>query len=39
MCTGHSIVGKGLILQTAVVEMWELLTEDRKKMGNDSSVL
>jgi hypothetical protein len=28
---GHSIVEKDLILQTAIVEMWELLTVEQKK--------
>jgi hypothetical protein len=31
MCEEHSMVGKGLIMQTAMVEMWELLTVEQKK--------
>ena len=31
MCEEHSIVGKGPIMQTAMVEMWELLTVEQKK--------
>jgi hypothetical protein len=31
MCEEHSMVGKGPIMQTAMVEMWELLTEEQKK--------
>ena len=31
MCEEHSMVGKGPIMQTAMVEMWELLTPDQKK--------
>jgi hypothetical protein len=31
MCEGHSILGKGPILQTAMIEMWELLTVEQKK--------
>jgi hypothetical protein len=34
MCEEHSMVGKGPIMQTAMVEMWELLTvEQRKKVA------
>ena len=31
MCEEHSMVGKGSIMQTAMVEMWELLTVEHKK--------
>ena len=31
MCEEHSMVGKGPIMQTAMVEMWELLTVEQKK--------
>ncbi len=31
MCEEHSMVGKGSIMQTAMVEMWELLTVEQKK--------
>jgi hypothetical protein len=31
MCEEHSMVGKGPIIQTAMVEMWELLTVEQKK--------
>jgi len=31
MCEGHSIVEKDLIPQTAMVEMWELMTVEQKK--------
>jgi hypothetical protein len=31
MCEEHSIVGNGPIMQTAMVEMWELLTVEQKK--------
>ena len=31
MCEEHSMVGKGSRTQTAMVEMWELLTVDRKR--------
>jgi hypothetical protein len=31
MCEGHLMVGKGPIMQTAMVEMWELLTVEQKK--------
>jgi len=31
MCQEHSMVGKGPIMQTAMVEMWELLTTEQKK--------
>ena len=31
MCEEHSMVGKGPIMQTAMVEMWELLTAEQKK--------
>jgi hypothetical protein len=31
MCEEHSIVGKGSIIQTAIVETWELLTLEQKK--------
>jgi hypothetical protein len=31
MCEEYSIVGNGSILQTAMVEMWELLTVEQKK--------
>ena len=31
MCEEHSMVGKCPIMQTAMVEMWELLTVEQKK--------
>ena len=31
MCEEHSMLGKGPIIQTAMVEMWELLTVEQKK--------
>jgi hypothetical protein len=31
MCEEHSMVGKGPIMQIAMVEMWELLTVEQKK--------
>jgi hypothetical protein len=31
MCEEHLMVGKGPIMQTAMVEMWELLTVEQKK--------
>ena len=31
MCEEHSMVGKGPIMQTTMVEMWELLTVEQKK--------
>ena len=31
MCEEHSMVGKGPIMQTAMIEMWELLTVEQKK--------
>ena len=31
MCEEHSMVGKGPIMQTAMTEMWELLTVEQKK--------
>ena len=31
MCEEHSMLGKGPIMQTAMVEMWELLTVEQKK--------
>ena len=31
MCEEHSMVEKGPIMQTAMVEMWELLTVEQKK--------
>ena len=31
MCKEHLMVGKGPIMQTAMVEMWELLTVEQKK--------
>jgi hypothetical protein len=31
MCEEHSMVGKGPIMQTAMVEMWELLNVEQKK--------
>jgi len=31
MCEEHSMIGKGPIMQTAMVEMWELLTVEQKK--------
>ena len=31
MCEEHSMVGKSPIMQTAMVEMWELLTVEQKK--------
>ena len=31
MCEEHSMMGKGSIMETAMVEMWELLTPDQKK--------
>jgi hypothetical protein len=30
MCEEHSMVGKGPIMQTAMIEMWELLTVEQK---------
>ena len=31
MCEEHSMMGKGSIMETAMVEMWELLTTEQKK--------
>jgi hypothetical protein len=31
MCEEHSMTGKGPIMQTAMTEMWELLTLEQKK--------
>ena len=31
MCEEHSMVGKGPIMQTAMVEMWKLLNVEQKK--------
>jgi hypothetical protein len=31
MCQEHSMMGQGSIMETAMVEMWELLTEEQKK--------
>jgi hypothetical protein len=31
MCEEHSMVGKGLIMQTVITQTWELLTEEQKK--------
>ena len=31
MCEEHLMIGKGPIMQTAMVEMWELLTVEQKK--------
>ena len=31
MCEENSMVGKGPIMQTAMVEMWELLNVEQKK--------
>ena len=31
MCEEHSMIGNGPIMQTAMVEMWELLTVEQKK--------
>jgi hypothetical protein len=31
MCEEHLMVGKGPIMQTAMAEMWELLTVEQKK--------
>ena len=31
MCEEHLMIGKGPIMQTAMAEMWELLTLEQKK--------
>ncbi len=31
MCEEHSMMGQGSIMETAMVEMWELLTIEQKK--------
>jgi hypothetical protein len=31
MCQEHSMMGQGSMTETAMVEMWELLTEEQKK--------
>ena len=31
MCQEHSMMGQGSIMETAMVEMWELLTTEQKK--------
>ena len=31
MCQEHSMMGQGSIMETAMVEMWELLTDEQKK--------
>lgn len=31
MCQEHSMMGQGSIMETAMEEMWELLTEEQKK--------
>lgn len=31
MCKEHSMMGQGSIMETAMVEMWELLTTEQKK--------
>ncbi len=31
MCQEHSMIGQGSIMETAMVEMWELLTTEQKK--------
>ena len=31
MCQEHSMMGQGSMMETAMVEMWELLTEEQKK--------
>ena len=31
MCQEHSMMGPGSIMETAMSEMWELLTEEQKK--------
>ena len=45
MCQEHSMMGQGSIMETAMVEMWELLTDEQKKkvavmrMNNNNLIL
>ena len=31
MCQEHSIMEQGSVMETAMVEMWEILTEEQKR--------